>query len=456
MSGCSTVEAMRDFDPKTSQKEEARYIITMRGSTTVRGSLSDIQRLTIDEIRSYYMKKKASYQAIIPASVPINAVEHVNADNVGFVLNLRSTVQGGYSEKRASEKVTPADSRLTTQQASKKTGQCSNPVCIAREQEIREEEEEVRHTKAIYREIEALLEALSEAEGQLRVLEEDYSSVQQQEEKLTKTRDSLENDLAQQRSRLRSLAEEQRVLEQQVRSYCHAMSFDEIALNMSFKQIATLMARKEKQQHAQDFVLAHNKKGHLKHNGLLSMQLTGELVWSCCLRGECEGCIEEHSVGIRSTLCKNWGTLNQNRLLPSHGHPLSSFSHSTVAMEAAPRYAFWTTRRDDAVVPPSSSSPLGLGQLSRQSKRPQSAVVFGGSSGGNLQQKSLALSNQSSPNHSCREHHRGLAASQQSSLWSLQRPPSAASAIGRVRVEEGKLKKQNRPMSSPSGYLDCL
>eukprot|EP01039_Chlorochromonas_danica_P005760 gene5760-6344_t len=378
------------------------------------------------------MKKKASYQAIIPASVPINAVEHVNADNVGFVLNLRSTVQGGYSEKRASEKVTPADSRLTTQQASKKTGQCSNPVCIAREQEIREEEEE---TKAIYREIEALLEALSEAEGQLRVLEEDYSSVQQQEEKLTKTRDSLENDLAQQRSRLRSLAEEQRVLEQ---------------------QIATLMARKEKQQHAQDFVLAHNKKGHLKHNGLLSMQLTGELVWSCCLRGECEGCIEEHSVGIRSTLCKNWGTLNQNRLLPSHGHPLSSFSHSTVAMEAAPRYAFWTTRRDDAVVPPSSSSPLGLGQLSRQSKRPQSAVVFGGSSGGNLQQKSLALSNQSSPNHSCREHHRGLAASQQSSLWSLQRPPSAASAIGRVRVEEGKLKKQNRPMSSPSGYLDCL
>lgn len=90
------------------------------------------------------MKKKASYQAIIPASVPINAVEHVNAENVGFVLNLRSTVQGGYSEKRTSEKVTPADSRPTEQQASKKNAQCSNPVCFAREREIREEEEEVR------------------------------------------------------------------------------------------------------------------------------------------------------------------------------------------------------------------------------------------------------------------------------------------------------------------------
>lgn len=215
------------------------------------------------------------------------------------------------------------------------------------------------------------------------------------------------------------------------------------------------MVRKEKQQRVQDSLLFHHKKGHLKHNGLLSMQLTGELVWSCCLRGECEGCIEEHSVGIRSTLGKNSGTLNQNRLLPSHGHPLSSFSHSTIAMEAAPRYAFWTTKRDDAV--PSFS---GFGQLSRQSKRPQSAVVFGGSTGSNLQHKSLALSNQSSPpNHLWREHHRGLAACpsrSQSSLWSLQRPPSAASAIGRVRVEEGKLKKQNRPMSSPSGYLDCL
>lgn len=79
-----------------------------------------------------------------------------------------------------------------------------------------------------------MLETLSEAEGQLRVLDEDYSSVQQQEEKLTKTRDSLENDLAQQRMRLRNLAEEQRVLEQQVRPECRTMSFDELSLNMPF------------------------------------------------------------------------------------------------------------------------------------------------------------------------------------------------------------------------------
>lgn len=96
-------------------------------------------------MHSHNPGKMTRYRPSIPSNVPINQVSHVDVNNLGFVLTLRTTV-GADSRKQSSlaretENI-PAESVHV-----KKHGplrDCLNDICLGRSQNIILEEDVVR------------------------------------------------------------------------------------------------------------------------------------------------------------------------------------------------------------------------------------------------------------------------------------------------------------------------
>lgn len=65
------------------------------------------------------------YKSSIPHSVPLNYVHHVNNDNMGFVLTLRSEVPNGGKIKQPSK----AQEAIHQQPMVSKSNSCTNPLC---------------------------------------------------------------------------------------------------------------------------------------------------------------------------------------------------------------------------------------------------------------------------------------------------------------------------------------
>ncbi|RYG91704.1 hypothetical protein EON65_59220 [archaeon] len=69
----------------------------------------------------------SSYKSSIPVNVPLNYIDHVNIDNMGFVLTLRSEAPNAVKIKQASSKPHEA---MHQQSMVSKSNSCTNPLCI--------------------------------------------------------------------------------------------------------------------------------------------------------------------------------------------------------------------------------------------------------------------------------------------------------------------------------------
>lgn len=442
---------------------------------------------------------KSQYQSSIPFNVPVNEVAHVNVDNLGFVLTLRSEVGQSHSKREAAAlaaaHVSSERDGLPLDAAKpKKVGECLNSQCLQRLKILFSEEME---RVQLLQHLDLLNDSLIKATEHLRTLDGDYALAAALQEKLLAQLTSLDVDYSQAKDKLSEANKEQRSLEEEI-AEANAILRD----GAKVKEVEVKKARSHRKHNGifvscsalMSFIscqLAAEKKNEMQfflfdfflctlfyycqpywHLSLVlgvrvqGLQSTGRPVWSCCLRGDedGEGCIEEHSVGLRSELGATKSTLNSNRILPRGGHPLALCTHSTMSMEHGPRIAFWSTKHDvyssrignaaELAGRPSSSNATHLPhsrqhQLSQESTFGSPLVV---GSERYPSQSTLSAGRKHVHVHEDseevgfgrgREFSSGL-------LWAAHRPPSRG--VGKVRIEHGVMKKQNRPMTSPGGF----
>lgn len=390
------------------------------------------------------------YHSSIPSSVPLNNVSHVSVENLGFVLALRAEVNNQHDGRKQASKGSTKGSKTSAEAQPVKPvrfGDCINPQCLERAKDAINAQEE---RLTLHAQLETLADMLFAAEAQLHGLEEDHRHVEQAQDTLLQKQSAQDLELSRGDERLLELSREARQLEEQI-SEAHAV------------------IRHEKEAAVAKPHAAGKAKPSRKHNGVYNMQTSGTPMWSCCLHGEADGngCIEEHSVGIRSALGFSKQTINANRILPKAGHPLTAWNHSTMSMEAAKRYAFWSTKSDPSIMlRPSTAS---LQQHHSSSMMMRSSTHLHHADSHKHSSANRPLSSNGHGHHNRHQHrqqddsddddehfpnHRQSQQPQATQHWAPQRPPSGR-LVGKVRTEEGTLRKQNRPMSSPAGYSRC-
>lgn len=170
-------------------------------------------------------------------------------------------------------------------------------------------------------------------------------------------------------------------------------------------------------------------------------------MWSCCFQSDIdqEGCMEEHSVNLRSVLGESTLLLNDNRLLPLGGDAWRLSPARPHNELHRPRYAFWSTER--------CSKTGSIDNTIRKGHHNTSSLCDA------LPCKRIGTAHRAhrehpdhnfKPKYSTHTKGDGLNAAFASALQRKQCP------IGEARIESGTITHTNRPMTAPVSYkLHC-